>query len=794
MNESFKVKTTPLAADKSMICGEKYRITVLTARLMRFEYNESGVFENRATQTVWNRAFPPVPYRVFETEDQLEIFTDELHVIYNRLAFTPEGLHILLRKPVTEYRSEWRYGEPYTTLGGTTCTLDRSDGRVGLDPGLMAQNGFAVVDDSHTLALTEEGWFAPRVNEDPDFYFFGYGHAYQQCLADFYALTGPVPLLPRFVLGNWWSRYYRYTAQEYCALMDRFQSRRIPFSVSVVDMDWHYVDIPRTDGSGWTGYTFAPELFPDPAAFLKELHSRGLHVTLNLHPSDGVRAHEQAYDEMCARTGLDPSQRRPVNFDIANPLFAQAYFEVLHHPLEDMGVDFWWIDWQQLDYTRQKGLTPLWLLNHLHSCDLARSGKRALTFSRYAGIGSHRYPIGFSGDTVISWATLHFQPEFTATASNIGFCWWSHDIGGHMGGRKDDELTLRWIQFGVFSPIMRLHSTCNRFNGKEPWNYAQPYSDMMESFLRLRHRMIPYLYTANYRSATEGVPLVRPLYYEHDEPDAYLYRNEYYFGDSLLVHPVTSPLVEETQSSRTDSYLPVGEYFDVFCGIHYKGGRKLSFFRDLASIPVLAKAGAILPLNAGEYEGNGTENPRHLLIRVFPGADGQYTLYEDDGVSQDYRRGKSAFTEIRQDWEKGTLTLRCDDPFGLTPPDRELTVEWVGIDTEASGVPVCTAEGKELDLRAEVEPASGTVRLHVPCNPRCSDMRFSFPNPCRVKGNDVHALAEKRIRMAYISYQLKEKLYDIICNNPAEQALILLLQEKISEDLLLSLTEVLSAD
>lgn len=794
MQEPFQIQTTPLAARENLVLGKKYRITVLTAQLMRFEYSESGVFENRATQTVWNRAFPPASFRVFDAGDSLEIFTDELHVIYDRRPFSPEGLYIQLRKPVTDYRSEWRYGEPFITLGGTTCTLDRADGSVTLDPGLMAQNGFSVIDDSHTLALTDDGWFAPRENDGPDFYFFGYGHAYQQCLCDFYTLTGPVPLLPRYALGNWWSRYYRYTAEEYGALMDRFQLERIPFSVSVVDMDWHYVDCPREDGNGWTGYTFDPSLFPNPASFLADLHRRGLHVTLNLHPSYGVRPYEQGYTEMCERLGQDPAQRRPVNFDIADPLFAQSYFDVLHHPLEAMGVDFWWVDWQQLNYTRQKGLTPLWLLNHLHFYDLARSGKRPFAFSRYAGTGSHRYPVGFSGDTVISWASLRFQPEFTATAANIGFGWWSHDIGGHMGGRRDEELTLRWIQFGVFSPIMRLHSTCNLFNSKEPWNYSQPYAAIMESFLRLRHRLIPYLYTANYHSASKGVPLVRPLYYEHDEPEAYLYKNEYYFGDSLLVHPVTSPLVEETQSSRTDSYLPAGEYFDVFCGIHYIGGHKLSFFRDLDSIPVLAKAGAIIPLNGEEYEGNGTENPRRLLIRIFAGADGHFALYEDDGVSQAYRQGKMALTEIRQDWAKGELTICRNDPFGLTPTDRELTVEWVGLDTDACGLPACVASGSALDIDIKADASGGLIRARVPKGTDLSDVKFTFSKPCRVKANDVRALAEERIRRAYISFTLKEKLYDIICNNPSEKALVLLLQENLSENLLLALSEVLCAE
>jgi alpha-glucosidase (family GH31 glycosyl hydrolase) len=151
--------------------------------------------------------------------------------------------------------------------------------------------------------------------------------------------------------------------------------------------------------------------------------------------------------------------------------------------MEEEGVDFWWIDWQQGNTTKIEGLDPLWMLNHYHYLDSRRSGARGLTFSRYAGPGSHRYPVGFSGDTVISWDSLAFQPYFTANASNIGYGWWSHDIGGHMMGYRDDELYLRWLEFGVLSPIMRLHSTAIEVLGKEPWKYRADICENAEKWL-----------------------------------------------------------------------------------------------------------------------------------------------------------------------------------------------------------------------------------------------------------------------------------------------------------------------
>ena len=196
----------------------------------------------------------------------------------------------------------------------------------------------------------------PRQGERIDLYFFGYGRDYQACLRDFYHLTGPAPMLPRYALGNWWSRFHRYDEAEYKALMERFEAEQVPFSVAVIDMDWHLVDVDPKYGSGWTGYTWNKELFPDPAEFMAWLHRHGLRVTLNVHPADGVRPFEEAYRPMAEALGKDWQKEEPVEFDVTDPRFMDAYFKYLHHPNEQAGVDFWWLDWQQGTRTRIPGL------------------------------------------------------------------------------------------------------------------------------------------------------------------------------------------------------------------------------------------------------------------------------------------------------------------------------------------------------------------------------------------------------------------------------------------------------
>ena len=235
----------------------------------------------------------------------------------------------------------------------------------------------------------------PRDEGAIDLYYFGYGHDYQLCLKDYYCLTGKTPMLPRYALGNWWSRYYPYEQDEYVALMEKFENLNIPFSVAVLDMDWHITKVDSKYGRGWTGYTWNETLFPDHKGMIEWLHDHNMRVTLNLHPADGVKGYEKQYAVMAEKLGINPETEQPIPFDFGNVEFIKAYFEYLHHPLEQEGVDFWWIDWQSGGVSAIKGMDPLWLLNHYHMLDINRNKKEGIILSRYAGPGSHRYPIGF---------------------------------------------------------------------------------------------------------------------------------------------------------------------------------------------------------------------------------------------------------------------------------------------------------------------------------------------------------------------------------------------------------------
>ncbi|MGO1972922.1 MAG: TIM-barrel domain-containing protein [Propionibacteriaceae bacterium] len=751
----LRPETNGIAAPETVAAGEHHRFTVLTSRLLRLEYSPSGTFADRASQVVLHRDLDRPDFDLVDSGRTLELITEHLHLTYDKGPFSTGGLSVQVRGNVSNHHSHWRYGEDGTNLGGTARTLDEADGVIDLEPGLMSRDGYAVLDDSASLLFDEAGWFSTREPGSIDLYLFAYGRDYPAALQDFYRLTGPQPLLPRFALGNWWSRYHPYSADEYRALMERFAAERIPFSVAVLDMDWHLVDIDERFGSGWTGYTWNRDLFGDPSAFADWLHERGLRLTLNVHPAAGVQAHEDAYAAMATALGVDPATEAPLVFDVTDPEFLAAYFTHVHHPLEEGGVDFWWLDWQSGPHSLVPGLDPLWVLNHLHFLDSSRDGGRPLTFSRYAGPGSHRYPIGFSGDTVISWESLDFQPYFTATASNIGYGWWSHDIGGHMFGAKDDELALRWVQYGVFAPILRLHSTANRFSGKEPWRHAEPYASIMADQLRLRQQLIPYLHTMNHRAADEGRPLVEPMYYAHpDVNEAYRVPNQYAFGTELLVAPITAPVDARLRLGSVRVWLPPGTWIDAFTATVYTGGRYALLHRDLGSIPVLARAGAILPMTAPEALGNEAENPGSLLVKVFGGASGEFTLVED---REDAAPDETCRTKISFAWESGILTVHpSEGDLTAIPARRDFTVELVAVDGFESVT--VTADGADHDqLIAERTPGRSRL-IKVPAVDPAVGFTVAAAQAPSLVPNDVVGSVHRMLDAAQISYGTKEEV------------------------------------
>ena len=665
-------QSNPVADPRSVIVEGAARFTVLTPQLIRMEWAPGKQFEDHASLVFVNRRLAVPEFRTSHENGWLVLRTGKVTLRYKPSSggFTRDSLRAELDLNGT--RVTWTPGmEDKGNLQGTIRTLDGVKGSTKLGDGLISRDGWVVVDDSERPLLDDSDW--PWVMPRPkgprqDLYLFAHGHDYKQALNDYTRVAGKIPLPPRFAFGTWWSRYWAYTDTEFEELVRGFQEHDIPLDVLVIDMDWHptfgvkwWENKKDQSGHtlGWTGYTWNKTYFPDPPALLDWVHRQGLKTTLNMHPASGVQPHEEPYPAMARAMGIDPATKKYVPFDITNKKFAENYFTILHHPLEKQGIDFFWLDWQQEPNTSVSGVNPTWWLNYTHFTDMERRGKRPLLFHRWGGLGNHRYQIGFSGDTIAVWDSLAFQPYFTATAANVGYGYWSHDIGGHMrtglgakpGGLPQDpdypELYTRWIQWGVFSPILRTHTTKDPQSERRIWAYPAEYAATMRDAYLLRYALVPYIYTAARAAYDSAISICHPLYYDYPEaPEAYEYKDEYLFGSDMLVAPVASPVGDDTRLATKSIWLPPGTWVEWFTGTELKGPAKLERTFALNDIPVYVKAGAIVPMQPKMR--NTAEKPVDpLILTVFPGNGGETRVYEDAGNTPGYTHGEAAWTTVR---------------------------------------------------------------------------------------------------------------------------------------------------
>jgi alpha-glucosidase (family GH31 glycosyl hydrolase) len=668
----------PVADPRAVVTTAHARFTILTPQLIRMEWAADGKFEDHASLAFLNRRLP-VPEFTHESVPNggpTVIQTSVLKLVYNPGnsdgKFAADNLSITFI--LNGEKIIWKPDMADTgNLLGTTRTLDRVQGAdVQLEPGLISRDGWTVVDDSTRQLFDSDDfsftagerspwpWVTARPGGDrQDWYFFGYGHDYKRALYDFTRVAGKIPLPPRFAFGTWWSRYWAYTDQQFNQLIRGFRQHDTPLDVLVIDIDWHptfneVAGNTQLDASGhklgWTGYSWNKLLFPDPDQFLKGIHQQGLKATVNIHPASGVQPWEDHYPEMARAMGIDPASKQYIPYDITEKKFATNYMNDIIHPLEKQGINFFWLDWQQEDTTSIPGLNPTWWINYVFFTDQQRQDKRALLFHRWGGLGNHRYQIGFSGDTISVWDSLAFQPYFTATAANVGYAYWSHDIGGHMPGAIEPELYLRWIQWGSFSPILRTHTTKNPEAERRIWAYPEPYSDLMrESFAR-RYALQPYIYTEARKTYDTGLALLHPLYYDWpDAPQAYAAKNEYMFGDSMLADPVTQPVAKDSQLAKVQVWLPPGDWFERDSGTSFHGPVTVEREFSISQIPLYVKGGSIIPMQPPmSYTGEKPVDP--LILTVFPLPNGhasKYRLYEDAGDTTGYEHGDYARTSIQ---------------------------------------------------------------------------------------------------------------------------------------------------
>ena len=691
INTAWAQELNPVAHPDAVVRSGKARFTVLTPEMIRIQYSDRSLFEDRATFAIVNRRLPVPAFTAVEKDGYLEIKTSALTLKYKIGGVidgrkpSAEVLNISMQlngRPVLWYPGK----DDAMNLKGTTRTLDGQIGdnkRQELENGLLSRAGWSIIDES-PLARRGDGsttfafdkqvdgidWVAEPVDKQAiDWYFLGYGHQYKKALGDFIKVAGRQPMPPLYVLGYWYSKYQRYTSDEFMEIVNDVKRFNIPMDVMIFDMDWHT--------QGWTGWTWDRTAIPDPEGLIDWMHQHGLKVSLNLHPADGVDDDEDFFNDLREDMGLDKQTKR-VPWNLSDGRFYHNMFKHIIRARERQGVDFWWLDWQQnLTSKYVDGLGETFWCNHVFYNDmrLNRPNHRPLIFHRWGGLGSHRYPIGFSGDSFTTYGTLAWQPYFTATASNVGFGYWGHDLGGHQQtGGNDPEIYLRWMQFGVFTPIFRTHATNWEGIERRIWKYSN-FPSLLET-VKLRYALMPYIYTAARQAYDTGVSLCRPLYYEWPEVNnAYLFEDEYMFGDDILVAPVvTKPESDGMTARRT--WLPEGRWFDVCRNKVVEGNRTFTDRYAMEEIPYFFRAGSVIVNNPPMM--NLNTRPDRLILKVVPGGNGQTKLYEDEGDTEGYKQGAYTTTTISHDGNTLTILPR-EGKFAGMPESRSYTVEFLAV-------------------------------------------------------------------------------------------------------------------
>lgn len=680
------IADNPKADAKAVVTSGNARFTVLTPQLIRMEWSADGQFEDRATLTFVNRETPVPEFKVRESKSKLTITTPALTLTYLKNGkFSDKNLKAVFTLNGKEV--VWTPGmENPQNLLGTTRTLDGADGsklKEPMEQGILSRAGWSLIDDSQRHVLTPDGseweeWVEARPEGDrQDLYLFAYGHDYKQALADYALVAGRAPMPPKYTLGYWWSRYWQYSDNEFVDLVNKLKSMDVPIDVLIVDMDWHETWGLRKSNSpkdeygqriGWTGYTWQKELFPSPANFLKWTENEELKVALNLHPASGIQPYEAVYDDFTKEYGWS-EKGKSVPFKIDERKWAEAYFKTVLEPMERDGVDFWWLDWQQWKESKYTpGLSNTFWLNHtfFNHAERQNPGLRPFIYHRWGGLGSHRYPLAFSGDTYATWPMLAYLPYFTATASNVNYGWWGHDIGGHMFHKTqkatDPELYTRWLQYGVFTPIFKTHSTKDPRIERCIWCFPD-HMFLMRDAIRLRYTLAPYIYNAARENYDTGVGMCRPMYYDYPESDkAYETPEQFMFGNDILATTITQPVDSITGLAPRTIWFPEGAWFDCATGSMYEGGRTEELHYTLAENPHYAKAGSIIPMNPATVK--NLQQPCDTLVLTFiPGGDGQLRHYEDDGMSQQYKTNY-AVTTVTKKQEGNTVRVRISPREG----------------------------------------------------------------------------------------------------------------------------------
>lgn len=650
------------------------RFTIITPELIRLEYAIDRTFIDDPTLFASNRSSFSSDFNVHKLANGwTHISTSRMRVEYfnDGFPFGQTNFRIFYKKGDEEKRFMiYQENNKETNLGGTVQTLDGMNGRIDVDNGILSRDGWFIINDDYKPIL-KNGWIENRPKESVmDRYFFAYDTDYKAALKALTAISGEIPMPRKHALGTWYCRWWDYTEEEFRQIVQEYKENEFPLDIMVFDMGWHTQKEAKegtghAGNRGWTGYTWNRELIPNPEKLIQDFNDQNIYLALNDHPHDGIRSHETSYKAFMESLGKTESDPTPL-FDAGDPTYMDSFFKYALQPHEEMGVDFWWLDWQQ-NYLYPTvrgihGLSHLEWLNHLYFKHSQRNNKRGMNYSRWAGFGSHRYPMQFSGDYVGSWESLEYQIPFTVTSGNSGCFFWAHDIGGFFGEAKEKawELYTRWTQFGLTNTSLRIHSVYDVNLDRRPWLWGDTAKESMRIIYHLRSELMPYIYSTVWQAHKETLPILRGMYLEFPEnQNASKFDGQYFWGDAFLAAPITQPGKGADKVASKQVWLPEGVWYNFFNNTKYEGNQTFVASANIYEFPLFAKGGMPIPMQPYQ-ERMASADLKELVIRCFPGVNGQtssFELYEDDGLSLDYKAGKNAITKIEYSRQADVHTL-----------------------------------------------------------------------------------------------------------------------------------------
>ena len=650
-----------VANKDNVIQGKKYRFSLLTDRLVRLEYSSSGKFEDRPTNRVVYRNFKKVEHTITKSETLMQVITPNFTINYDMeknfvgSKVTPGST---LKITVNNTDHSWYYNHPDAkNMGTVTYSLDDFKGRVKFDKGLYSMDGFAYIDDSNSYVIDSSGNFVKRDFEEMDLYVFIYQKDLGYCLKDYYQLCGSPLMLPRYAFGNCWYKDAKYTTKDIISVLDKFRENEIPLSTFLLGNKWHSDKEP---------IIFDNSLI-DVQSVYSNLNSNGVKLGVTIEPDVKIPNGGACYQSLSKVLGTGNS----IGFIPLDSNKLNTYSSYVMGNLINSGVDVF-----NVDYNNVKDKSSLSIFNHYCSAFYTlRTNRRSFILSRNHNIAMHRLGVIYTGRTLVDWNTLSILPRYYSSASNMGISYICSATGGFYKGIEDFELYIRYIQLGVFSPLLILASDDGKYYRREPWRFSESQKEIIKKYLVLRNKLIPYIYSESYSYFKNGSPLIQPLYYMYpkiyDEP---MYANQYLFGSQMLICPITKKKNAIMNRVVQRIFIPEGIWYELDSGKKYLGNKYyMSFYKD-DDYPAFCREGSIIVMSRDK----NTNNPINLEIDVFPGKNGEYNLYEDDGISNNYLSNTGAITNYKFNYDKSKyeLIITPGGRQGLVPDIRNYRIKF----------------------------------------------------------------------------------------------------------------------